>query len=108
MGSSVEFGHDSVPTVSVERYHREEQRGRRKRQCETEDDDGIPPVGKDEEGDRIQPVGEEVCENVEESVTTTDTTKTTQAVMTMNDVDNLEELNEQHITLCREVKYLQK
>ena len=88
----------------MERYHRVEQRGRRKRQCEIEDGDGILAVSKDEEGDSIQPVGKEVCENMEESVTTIDTTKTTQTVMTMNDVDNLEELKEQHISPCREVK----
>ena len=71
---SVEPGHDSVPMMSVEHNHRVEQRGRTNRQCEIEDGDDIPPLGKDQEGDRIQPVVKEVCENVEETVTTTDTT----------------------------------
>ena len=84
--------------------HRAEQRGRGRRQCEIEDDDGIPPVCEDEEGDSIQLVGEELCENMDESVTTRDTTKTAQTVMAMNYVDNLEELKEQHMNPCREVK----
>ena len=100
---SVGLGQDSVRTVSVERYHRAEQKGRRKRQPEIEDSDGIPPVGEDEEVDSIEPVVEEVCESMEESETTTDSTKTVQTLMTMNDVENLEELKEQHRSLCREV-----
>lgn len=102
---SINLGHETVPTLSVARYDRAVRRERRKRQREVE---GILENECEIEETEVAGETEETSETMEMCEVTVGVIKSTQTLLTMNEVESLVELKEQHNSACREVTELQE
>ena len=102
---SLNLGHDKVHRVSTERYKRAIQRDRRRR------------FVQDATKDEVLAEGEERCVTLDTTTETADdtretrtdtTTVGTQTLLTIDDVETLENLKSQNASLHEEIEELQK